>query len=194
MSRESQPPSRRTGHFFNLDLPITRIMTVDPVCVRPDISGALARLLMLDRGIGALPVVDEHGRPLGILSKTDMVRESAAARLRDADPGDATLQRLGLIEDEAEAGLGPRASGVDFYVEEFGEPKVRDLMTPFVVSVNRKTSIREAASLMTDRDVHHLPVIGDRGELLGIVSTFDFVRAMAELNGRRSQAAENRAL
>ncbi len=81
------------------------------MCVRPDISGALARLLMLDRGIGALPVVDEQGRPLGMLSKTDMVRESAAARLREADPSDPALQRLGLIEDEAEAASGrePRA-------------------------------------------------------------------------------------
>jgi CBS domain-containing protein len=194
MSRASQPPSRRSGRFFNLDLPVTRIMTEKPVCVRPDISGALARLLMLDRGIGALPVVDEQGRPLGMLSKTDMVRESAAARLRDADPSDVALQRLGLIEDEVEAGLGPRASGVDFYVEDLDEPKVRDLMTPFVVSVNRKTSIGEAAALMADRDVHHLPIIGDRGELLGIVSTFDFVRAMAEVTPRRSPSLENRSL
>lgn len=165
-------------------------MTADPVCVRPDISCALARLLMLDRSIGALPVVDEQGRPLGMLSKTDMVREAAATRLREADPTDAVLQRLGLIEDEAEAGLGPRAFGVDFYVEEFGDPKVRDLMTPFVVSVSYKSSIRDAAALMIDRDVHHLPVVGDRGELLGMVSTFDFVRAMAVRLRRPTHAAE----
>ncbi len=46
---------------------------------------------------------------------------------------------------------------------------------------------------MTDRDVHHLPVIGDRGELLGIVSTFDFVRAMAELHPRPSAPVEEAA-
>ena len=54
---------------------VTAIMTREPVCARPDLRlGALARL-MIDHHIGCVPIVDERGRPHGIVTKFDLVEQ-----------------------------------------------------------------------------------------------------------------------
>lgn len=54
--------------------PVAEIMTRDVTAVRPDASmGVLTRLLLL-KGISGVPVVDASGRPLGVVSKTDVLR------------------------------------------------------------------------------------------------------------------------
>jgi len=59
--------------------------------------------------------------------------------------------------------------------------RVRDVMTPTVQSVELRTSVLEAARLMRDSDVGSLPVIGDEGRPVGVVTDRDIVvRAVAD--------------
>jgi CBS-domain-containing membrane protein len=53
---------------------IRAIMATDVVCVTPDLSVAALATLFLDQGISGAPVVDESGRAIGMVSKTDLVR------------------------------------------------------------------------------------------------------------------------
>ena len=53
---------------------VQAIMTRDVVCVTPDMSLAAVTALLVDRGYGGVPVVDDDGAPMGIVSKTDLVR------------------------------------------------------------------------------------------------------------------------
>lgn len=55
--------------------PVSVIMTCDVACVRPDVGIAALTLLLIERGIDGTPVVDASGLPLGVVSKTDLVRE-----------------------------------------------------------------------------------------------------------------------
>jgi CBS domain-containing protein len=58
------------------------------------------------------------------------------------------------------------------------ENTVSDVMTREVLSSPSRTSVREAAAVMLESDVHRLLIIDD-GELRGIVTTTDIVRAVA---------------
>lgn len=61
--------------------------------------------------------------------------------------------------------------------------KVREFMTPDVVTIERQAPVREAARLMKEHDIGLLPVVED-GELCGVVTDRDLVvRAMASDGG-----------
>lgn len=65
--------------------PVSRIMSLNVHCVTEDVSrSALARSL-IDAGISGAPVVDKEGRPIGVVSKTDLLRHGVApdARVKD---------------------------------------------------------------------------------------------------------------
>jgi CBS domain-containing protein len=61
------------------------IMTRTPFCIREDVGVSAIADLLLERGFGAVPVVDADGRALGVVSKTDLLRHQHAGL-----PGDAT--------------------------------------------------------------------------------------------------------
>jgi CBS domain-containing protein len=63
------PPERHAAAT-----PIHEVMTRDVVCVRPDLPLFALAALLLERGVGGAPVVDGDGRPIGVISKTDVVR------------------------------------------------------------------------------------------------------------------------
>jgi CBS domain-containing protein len=65
--------------------PVTAVMSRNVVALRADVPLDRARALFLERGIGGAPVVDGEGRPLGVLSKTDLLRGLApGATVADA--------------------------------------------------------------------------------------------------------------
>ncbi len=139
--------------------PISTIMTENVVSVSADSSVENIRWLLVDRRIGAVPVVDARGALIGIVSQSDILRDTDTFDI-DAIPRDA------LLEDGASerALVGLTAS---------------DVMTPVVFVVPEQASIATAAAAMIERRVHHLPVVGAGGEIRGIVSTLDLVRWLA---------------
>jgi CBS domain-containing protein len=58
---------------------VTAIMTRDIVCARPDLSVSSLKSLLLDNHIGCIPIVDDHGRPKGIVTKLDLVEYALPA-------------------------------------------------------------------------------------------------------------------
>jgi CBS domain-containing protein len=67
--------------------PISVIMTRDVICVTPEATRGELLKVLLSKGISGVPVIDEDGRPLGVASKTDVLRglgaEDANARAAD---------------------------------------------------------------------------------------------------------------
>jgi CBS domain-containing protein len=54
-------------------VPVTAIMTRDIVCARSDLSVGALKELLLRNHIGCIPIVDDRGRPKGIVTKLDLV-------------------------------------------------------------------------------------------------------------------------
>ncbi len=140
-------------------------MKRDVVVVHTSTSIREAAALLLDRKVGTLPVVDEAGMLVGILSITDIVH----IFLPDV---------ISLIED------------IDF-VKDFGaikRPARRDLKqaeTLIVVdimeepvSVEDDCSLLRALSMMEKHNLQDLPVVTREGRLVGIASRVDIGRAL----------------
>ena len=129
------------------------VMTREVVTVTPGTSVKDAAGILADRGVAALPVVDEH-RLVGIVGEADVLR----GRLLP-DP------RLRLRRD---VGTGAAAPPVH----------VGGVMTTDVRTVEAGADVADVARLLVDERLRSVPVV-DGGRLVGIVSRRDLLRTLA---------------
>jgi CBS domain-containing protein len=127
--------------------------------------------VMIDQQIGGTPVVDESGRPIGMISKTDLLRE-----LRDL----SDAARAAWDPWEGEEAEAPRAS---LPVDALSSRTAIDAMTPIVYWLPEDASISQAAALMAYEHVHGIPVVNKAGKVSGLVTTLDVLRWFARRRG-----------
>lgn len=60
------------------------------------------------------------------------------------------------------------------------EPRVKDVMTTKVVSAKPEDDIKKVAKLIVTHGIDHVPIIGPEGKLVGIVTSWDLARAVAQ--------------
>jgi CBS domain-containing protein len=148
------------------------LMTPNPVTVREDACLREALRLLLDHRISAVPVVDRRGRPVGVLSRSDVLTHDAEV-VTHARPAPEYFTRRELA----------RAAGEDlpegFEVEAVDTTPVREVMTPVVFAVPPDAPAAEVVRQMVALDVHRLFVVGGAGVLQGVITTMDIVRDLA---------------
>jgi acetoin utilization protein AcuB len=132
-------------------------MTRNPVVVAPDVSVPQALKRMHEARVRRLPVVDDGGHLVGIVSDKDLLR---------ASPSPATS--LSVWE-------------IAYLLDEI---KVRSVMTSKVITVTEDTPLEDAARIMADSKIGGLPVLAD-GRLVGIITETDLFRVFVELLGAR---------
>jgi CBS domain-containing protein len=137
----------------------TKLMVVGPSTGIDD-----AARFMLQHSVSALPVVDERGKVLGLLSKTDIVRYQLGAH---PEVGERTVT---LSHAGREVQLVFAASSDDTG----DQPRVGDVMMPIGFGVEPTAGIDEAAQLMIDGRIHRLLVTEDN-HLVGLVSALDLL-------------------
>ncbi|MCP5065369.1 MAG: CBS domain-containing protein [bacterium] len=154
---------------------ISDVMQSDVVTVRPgDTLPQLDEVLSRHRISGA-PVVDA-GEVVGVVSRGDVIRQLELERSRFEDSSwyfeafDAE-ERSAEQDKQVEVAIGTRHSTV----------QVRELMTREVLSVRADSSLSDAARSMLERRIHRLLVM-DGGKLVGLVSSLDLLRGLAELD------------
>ena len=138
-------------------LKIRDIMTRDVLTATPDTTLRDAMALLSERHVSGAPVVD-GGKVVGIFSASDLL--AYLADLSDTTPSLSFRRRRG------------RATPLE-------DATVDDLMTRHVESVGPECTVEEAAILMGRKQIHRVLVMTD-GVLLGIVSTSDVAKAVAD--------------
>jgi CBS domain-containing protein len=133
------------------------LMSNNPISLRAQATVAEAVATLTDRGYGAAPVIDEAGRPVGVLSRADLLIHD---RERLTHPANAREYPL------------PEGFGL----EEVDGTLVEDLMTPAVFSVTPATPVETVVEQMLALQVHHLYVVDQSGALVGVISGMDIVR------------------
>ena len=139
-------------------MPVQNWMTTDVVSVGPDTSLLKVGKLMKDHHIRRIPVVDEQGQVIGIISDRDV---------RDASPSKATT--------------------LDMYEMHYllAELKAKNIMTAKPITVKPTDTVEQAALIMLDNKVGGLPVVDDSGKLVGIISDHDVFKALVDITGAR---------
>jgi CBS-domain-containing membrane protein len=116
----------------------------------------LVRLLEENR-ISAVPIVDDHGMPIGVVSESDLLMKERRGEL------EAEGSRLHVWRRRQERA---KAEGT----------VAADLMTSPVITVGMRAKIAEAARLMQERNVRRLVVVDGRGRIAGIVCRSDLLQ------------------
>jgi CBS domain-containing protein len=137
---------------------IKDIMTTDVVTVAPETPLKDVAATLVERGISGVPVCDEDGQVVGVVSETDILFKES---------GRKPTQR------------GPLAALTGGSLAELSKATARtagEAMTKPPITVGSFRIVAEAARLMLENDVNRLPVV-KHGKLVGIVSRADLVRA-----------------
>lgn len=131
-------------------------MTSPAITIEPETPFQDALKLMREHKFRRLPVVDSHGKMVGIVSEGDLLH---------AAPSPATS--LSVWE-------------VNYLLWKL---KVKDVMTEKVVSVELDTPIEDAAQLMLTKKIGGLPVVDRDHHVIGVITETDIFRAFTELLG-----------
>jgi acetoin utilization protein AcuB len=134
-------------------------MTKSPITIDPDAPLATAVATMTDRRIRHLPVVDDQGQLVGMITDRD---------LRNAAFSPALAEYLSRSAQR-------RLRGV---TEAFEEMRVRDAMTWGVVTTRPEAPLAQAAAIMVEGRFGSLPVV-EGGKLVGLVTERDVLKALA---------------
>ncbi len=132
-------------------------MTVDSAASVSRISA-----LMYKHRISGLPVVDSSDRVVGIVTEADLIARICARK------GHAFRKTLMYLFGESIP--EPRAS-------EDVDGTAGDIMNPEVITAAPDDDIGKVAAILDEKKIKRLPVIGENGKLVGIVSRADIVRA-----------------
>jgi CBS domain-containing protein len=135
------------------------LMTRAVITARRETSLKEVATLLAQRGISGLPVVDDNGRVLGVVSEGDIL-------FKERGP----LERKGML-----ARLS-RTAGAD-HQPKFEAQTAGQAMTAPAETIAPWRSVAAAAAQMLEAGVNRLPVVDDEGRLVGIVTRADLVRA-----------------
>jgi CBS domain-containing protein len=150
------------------------IMVTNVITVRPDASVKDVAQILLARRISALPVVDDAGKLLGIISEADLIHRAEVGTER---PYSWWLEFLTAREILAQDYIKAHAR------------LAADIMTRTVVTVTADTPVREIVSLFEKHGIKRVPVVA-KGKLVGIVSRADLVQALLRAQQAAQQGAE----
>jgi CBS domain-containing protein len=128
------------------DMVARDLMTPNPVFIRGDATDEEAVRFLADKGISGLVVISESGRPLGVLSATDLLIHQ---RTRNASSGERAKEDMTLV---------------------------RDIMTPAVFSVRLDTPAKKVIEQMTALNVHRLFVVDASETVVGVISALDILQ------------------
>lgn len=148
------------------------LMTRNVLTVGPDWSVEHLMEFLTNHGVSGAPVVTDEGRPIGVVSLTDVVRSGVISEERSAEGAHDFYRRL---EDV----VGPEESR-HFRVEREPGVVVKDIMTPMVFAVEEDTSIQEIAEVMITGRIHRVFVKKD-DRLTGVVTTMDLLPLLRDI-------------
>jgi acetoin utilization protein AcuB len=131
-------------------------MTKDVITVDPEASMMRAAKLMKEKGIRRLPVVDDKGKLVGILSDRDV---------KEASPSKATTLDVHEL----------------YYL--LSEIKVKNIMTPNPMTIRDTDTVVKCAAVMHDKKISGLPVLNDKDELVGIMTQNEVYRVLLSITG-----------
>jgi CBS domain-containing protein/PII-like signaling protein len=152
------------------ELRVGAVMVRDPVFVSPDTMAREIVDRMREGRLRGIPVV-EDGIPIGIITGSDLIERAGLG------------VRMSLLP-------GLDAHEVGHTLDRLHQVVARDIMTAPVVVVPESLPLSQVASIMVMHKLKRLPVVDERGALVGILSRVDILRTVTDAP-ERARASEH---
>ncbi len=143
------------------------VMTREVITVGSELPVKELARLLIRHHISGVPVVNEEGNLIGIVTEKDLIDSNKNLHL----PTVVTLFDA-VIYLESEKHFKED-------LKKMAASKVEDIMTHEVVTIEEETTVREIATIMSEKGKNTLPVVRD-GKVVGIVGKADIVRTMMD--------------
>jgi CBS domain-containing protein len=146
---------------------VAEVMTADPITVSPQTSLQDAIQILAEGKISGLPVVDEDGQLVGVISETDLTWQATGV---DTPPYVMFLDSIIYLQNPAK------------HNEEIHKAlgqTVGEAMSDRPITIQGNQLVREAAKIMHDHKIRHLPVLDEQSQLIGMITQSDVIRMMA---------------
>jgi len=155
---------------------VHEVMTADVATTTTDTLLKDAALELATRRISGMPVLDDEGCVVGVLSEADILAKEGGEQ-----------ERAGFLQwflDPTDPWVAARFDAVT----------VGDAMSCPAKTIHPQASVADAATTMLEQRVNRLPVVDTSGKLLGLVSRGDLVRAFARTDAEIQHEIEQDVL
>ena len=139
------------------------VMVTDVITVKPNNNVQDVAEILLTNRISAVPVVDDTGKLVGMVSEGDLLRRT------EAGTGHERSWWLQLL-------MGREILAAEFLKEH--SRKIADVMTRDVISAEPATPVADIATLLERHRIKRVPIVRN-GKVVGIVSRANLIQALA---------------
>ena len=153
---------------------VSDVMTVDVVSVREDTPFKEIAAALVDEGISAVPVLDEDGFVIGIVSEADLLAKQAY-------PGEHKRGIHSIVDVLAGRDLR--------WLEKSQGLTAGDVMTPSVLAVSPDDDLHVVARKMLEHEMKRMVVVNS-GRLAGMISRSDLMRLFVESDDEMRERIE----
>jgi CBS domain-containing protein len=152
----------------SMDKTVAQIMTPNPLTVKPETPLKEAIAILAEHKISGLPVINDNEELVGIISENDLMWQETGV---ESPPYIMILDSLIYLEN-------PNRYEKEIH-KALGQT-VEDVMSNKPITIKADQSVKQAARLLYQKKIRRLPVINDRGQVTGIITQGDIIRAMAD--------------
>jgi len=142
------------------------IMTADVIAAKPATTVEELARILIEHKISGAPVVDDENRLVGIVTEHDLIRKNKRFHI-------PTMIRL------FDAYFLLDSDKVEDDIKKMVAITVDEICNKEVVSITEDTTLEEIATIMSEQNIHLLPVLNN-GVVVGIVGKADVVRSMTK--------------
>ncbi len=140
------------------------IMNKDVISVKEEDKVEDLVKIMLNSGISGVPVVDDNGSVVGIVSETDLIYPEKSLHLPAFIPildGIVFLESFKKLERE---------------IKKMTAYRVKDVMNKKVITVKEDTEVERIVNILLDKKINRVPVVDDENKLVGIITRSNILR------------------
>lgn len=147
---------------------VSEFMTKEVISLTEDRTVEEAARLMMDKNIGALPIVDSQKKLVGIITESDFIGRDA-----DIPHALASLKRV--------LGQVFYSGNIETLFNESRSKTLRAVMTELPKTISPENTLSDAVNMMTRHELKRIPVV-QKGILVGIITRHDIVKAFTLLD------------
>jgi CBS domain-containing protein len=142
------------------------IMTTEVITVTLDTTVQKLAQILSANNISGTPVLDDNGGLIGVVTENDLIDQNKKIHIPTVI---SILDAFFYLENPDK---------MEKEMRKIAGATVGDIFTKTTVTVNEDTAIDALATIMSEQNIHTLPVVRD-GQLTGVIGKKDIIRTIA---------------